>query len=115
MYKIIYYKTENGKEIVKIFIDSLNTKMKAKAFWEIGILEEKGKKLKKPYCDYIKEGVWELRIDFASNIARIFYFFFDGKNIILTNGFIKKTKKTPIKEIEKALKYKKDYERRNKK
>lgn len=50
---------------------------------------------------------------FEKHFARIFYFFFDGKKIILTNGFIKKTQKTPPIELEKALSYKTDYERRN--
>ena len=37
------------------------------------------------------------------------YFFYDGQDIILTNGFIKKTKTTPPNEIEKAKKYRDDY------
>lgn len=112
MFCIKYYKNENGKELIKIFLNGLDAKMRAKAFWELGLLEEKGAALKRPYCAYIREGIFELRVEYASNIARIFYFFFDEQDIVLTNGFIKKTQKTPQKEIEKALKYKKDYERR---
>ena len=54
----------------------------------------------------------ELRSKQSSNITRIYYFFFVGKKAILTNGFIKKTKKTPKAELELAKKYKADYERR---
>lgn len=61
----------------------------------------------------MKGGVFELRIKFASDITRIFYFFFVGHKIVLTNGFVKKTQKTPAHEIERALQYKADYERRN--
>lgn len=43
------------------------------------------------------------------------YFFFIGKKIILTNGFIKKTQKTPRKYIELALAYKADYVQRGEK
>ncbi|MGL4867269.1 MAG: type II toxin-antitoxin system RelE/ParE family toxin [Cetobacterium sp.] len=46
-------------------------------------------------------------------MSRIFYFFFTKEKIVLTNGFIKKTQKTPKKEIEKAKEYKFDYIRRN--
>lgn len=88
--------------------------MRAKAFKEIDLLEEFGMGLREPYSKHIKEGVFELRIKVASDISRIFYFFFDRKKIVLTNGFIKKTQKTPEKEIEKALKFKADYERRKK-
>ena len=56
--------------------------------------------------------MFELRIKFASDISRIFYFFVVDNRIILTNGFIKKTSKTPKSEIELARKYKEDYEMR---
>lgn len=86
--------------------------MRAKAIKEIDLLEEYGTTLREPYSKFIKNGIFELRIKLATDISRVFYFFFDGKKIILTNGFIKKTQKTPEIEIEKALKYKADYERR---
>lgn len=86
--------------------------MRAKAIKEIDLLEEYGTTLREPYSKFIKNGIFELRIKLAADISRVFYFFFDEKKIILTNGFIKKTQKTPETEIEKALKYKADYERR---
>ena len=55
-------------------------------------------------------GLYEIRVQFGSNIFRIFCFFDEGKLIILTNGFQKKTQRTPKSEIEKALKIKKEYE-----
>jgi len=45
----------------------------------------------------------------SSNITRILYFFYIGRRIILTNGFVKKIQKTPHNEIELAKKYRKDY------
>jgi phage-related protein len=48
----------------------------------------------------------------STNIARVFYFFFVGSKIIATHGFVKKTRKTPKSEIERALRYKGEYERR---
>ena len=87
--------------------------MRKKALGQIEILSEYGRTLREPYSKYVKDGIFEFRIKFASDISRIFYFFYVGDNIVLTNGFIKKTQKTPSNEIEKAIKYKKDYERRN--
>ena len=49
-------------------------------------------------------GLFEARIQLASNIWRVFCFFDDGKLVILLNGFQKKTQKTPKNEIIKALK-----------
>jgi len=68
--------------------------------------------LREPYSKHIGNGVFELRIKFAKDICRLFYFFYVDKRIIVTNGFVKKTQKTPRREIELALQYKTDYERR---
>ena len=49
------------------------------------------------------KGLYEARIKLASNIWRVFCFFYKGKLVILLNGFTKKTQKTPKKEINKAI------------
>ncbi|MDR3184379.1 MAG: type II toxin-antitoxin system RelE/ParE family toxin [Prevotellaceae bacterium] len=54
-------------------------------------------------------GLYEIRVEVGSNIYRVFSFFDKGQLIILVNGFQKKTQKTPLKEIEKAEKLKKQY------
>ncbi len=54
-------------------------------------------------------GLYEARIQLASNIWRVFCFFDNNKLVILLNGFQKKTQKTPPGEIEKALRLMKDY------
>ena len=56
--------------------------------------------------------MYELRIKFSSDIARIFYFTYYNNKFVLLNGFIKKTMKTPENEIKKARKYMEDYKRR---
>ena len=112
MWQIEFYETEDGKTPVQMFLDSLDIKMRAKALKEIMILHELGTAVREPYSKPIEDGLLELRIKFASNITRIFYFFFVGDKIVLTSGFIKKAQKTPKNEIEKAMRYKIDYERR---
>jgi len=114
IWNIGYYETESGKKPAYEFIQSLPVKLEAKAYSDIGILEQFGTQLTMPYSRYIKDGLFELRVQQAGSKARIFYFFVVGKKIILTNGFLKKTKKTPPHELEKALRYKLDYERRHK-
>ena len=54
-----------------------------------------------------------MRAKVGTDITRVLYFFYVGRKIILTNGFIKKTKKTPAAEIEKAKRYRSDYLERN--
>ncbi|MHA6247704.1 type II toxin-antitoxin system RelE/ParE family toxin [Pontibacter sp. CAU 1760] len=55
------------------------------------------------------EGLYEARVQLASNIWRVFCFFDEGKLVILLNGFQKKTQKTPKKEIDKALQLMAEY------
>jgi phage-related protein len=55
------------------------------------------------------KGLFEVRVEFESNIYRIFCCFDDGKLVVLLNGFTKKTQKTPKKELDKAEKLMKEY------
>ncbi len=64
-----------------------------------------------PHSKFLEDGIFELRVKSPDGIVRILYFFYDGKNIILTNGFVKKTQKTPREEIQKAKKYKQNYQK----
>ncbi len=115
-WKIEFYQKENEEYPVKKFIDGLTKKHFAKALWEIGLLEEYGTVLKEPYAKAIKgeeyKGIWELRIKFASDISRIFYFMPIGDKFVLLHGFVKKTEETPASEIDIAKRYMNDYKRR---
>ena len=110
MFDVEFYRLPNGKAPVEEFLDSLNVKMRNKALNSLLLLEEFGNTLREPHSKSVGDGIFELRIKFANDITRIFYFFYVGNKIILTNGFIKKTQKTPAAEIELARKYKEDYE-----
>jgi len=56
------------------------------------------------------DGLYEMRIQQGSDIYRIFCFFDKGKLVVLANGYQKKTQRTPKKEIDKAIRIKKEYE-----
>ncbi len=55
------------------------------------------------------DGIYEIRVEFQSNIYRIFCCFDDGQLVVLFNGFQKKTQKTPKSELDKAVRLKKKY------
>ncbi len=112
MYLIDFYETVDGKCPVSEFLDSLEPKMKAKMLRTIDLLEQNGPILREPYSSPMNNGLFELKAKQSSNITRIFYFFFYGKKVILTNGIVKKSQKTPKADLILALKYKADYERR---
>ena len=104
-----FYDLPNGKIPVKEFLDSLDVKMRVKMLRTVSLLEEYGTTLRKPYSEHLRNGIFELRAKVGTDISRVLYFFFVGKKAILTNGFIKKTEKTPESEIEKAEKYRDEY------
>lgn len=113
MFEVEFYCLPGGEKPVVEFLDGLDKKMRAKALHSISILEEFGNQLREPHSKPMGEGLFELRIQFASDISRIFYFFVVDNKIILTNGFIKKTMRTPKAQLDLARKYKADYERRH--
>jgi phage-related protein len=110
-FDVDYYTLPNGKQPVADFLDGLDVKMRVKAFRSISLLEEFGNGLREPDSKSLGDGLFELRIKFAGDIARVFYFFVVNNKIVLTNGFIKKSSATPKRELELARKYKADYER----
>jgi phage-related protein len=112
MFDVDYYMLPNGDKPVKQFLDGLDMKIRVKALGSIDILAEFGNTLREPYSKAIGKGLFELRIKFVGDITRIFYFFVVDNKIILTNGFVKKTRQTPPGEIALAMKYKADYEGR---
>ena len=112
MFEVDYYELPNGIKPVEEFLDSLDVKMRTKALGSIEILATFGNTLREPYSKSMGDGLFELRIRFAKDITRIFYFFVVDNKIILTSGFIKKSLKSPQSEIKLAKKYKADYERR---
>ena len=113
MFDIVFYRLPDGTAPVEAFLDELEPKMRAKALYGLSILKEYGNELREPYSKPVGNGLFELRIKFSSDITRIFYFFFAGNQIILTNGFVKKTVKTPRGEIDRARRYRDDHERRH--
>ena len=114
MFEVECYRLPDNTAPVEEFLDSLDAKMRAKSLYGLAILEEYGNRLREPYSKALGDGLFELRIKFASDITRIFYFFVVDNRIILTNGYVKKTMKTPKTELDLAHKYKADYEGRQK-
>lgn len=115
MYEAIFYDLPNGSEPALDFIKSLDVKMRAKLEKSIALLQQVGPELRLPYSEHLDDGIFEIRAKQGTNITRVLYFFFVGKKIILTNGFVKKTQKTPKKELDLAKKYRAEYKSRGEK
>lgn len=93
------------------FYKKQKQKVKDKIIWTFRLIETIDQVSSK-YLKHIEGtyGLYEIRVQSGNDIYRIFCFFDEGKLVVIANGFQKKTQKTPKKEIERALKIKKEYE-----
>ena len=111
-YVIELYATEAGECPVKEMLEVMPLQHKTKVLKFFELLEEKGPNLPRPYADTLRGKIRELVVDIQHHGYRFLYFF-TGKTIIMTHGFLKKTQKTPPSEIEKAERYATDWLKRN--
>ena len=92
------------------FYEPLSDPVKEKIEWTLSFLKTQSR-IPEKYFKHIEgtKGLYEVRIEFGSNIYRIFSFFDKGRLVVLGNGFQKKTNKTPKQEITKALRIMAEY------
>ena len=92
------------------FYATLNPEVRKKFNWTLQLISEIDRVPEKYFSHMTgSSGLFEIRVEVGSNIYRTFSFFDEGKLIVLINGFIKKTRKTPKSEIELAEILKKQY------
>ena len=103
-WEIIYFITASGENPVKEFIESLQLRQKSKIF---GIFENIQKYGLDSVIPHIKKltgtPLWEIRILGQDNI-RVIYLVPKSTTVLVLHGFIKKTQKTPERELSQALK-----------
>jgi phage-related protein len=109
LWKTIYYEKPNGRCPVVDFLSSRNAEENVYIENEIERLEQYGDKHGRPYIGYLRDKIWELRVKVNRSQFRIFFFFFEGNKIVMTHGYLKKTRKVPDSEIDKAIEYRNDY------
>lgn len=106
---VVYYKDKKGKSFVEDFIKSRSINNQIKITSILAYLEEKGVNLPRPYADYLRDGIYELRVKLSGDETRTLYFFCFETYIVLTHSFIKTTQEIPDSEINKAIKIKADF------
>jgi len=98
------------KSYFRIFFEPLNNKLKDKID-EVLFMIRIADRIPSKFFQHMKgtNGLFEIRVEYQSNIYRIFCCFDAGNLVVLFNGFQKKSQKTPRKEIDKALRIKDEY------
>lgn len=115
MRTIEFYRTSSGHCPVEDFLDSLSDRHAQKITWVLRLVE----RLDVVPQQYFKklvgtEDLWEIRIQMGGNSYRLLGFFDGSLLMILTSGFLKKDKKTPVREIDLAHRRRTDYLQRRK-
>jgi len=118
MYEVEFYLDKNGKSELIEYLDELEKKSTTsktdrinldKILTYIAALEMYGTRVGQPKIKHIKDDIWELRP--ISN--RILFFYWKDNKFVLLHHFIKKTQKTPAREIDRAQAKLKDFIERN--
>ena len=108
-FRVVFYDKADGSKPAQEFLDELDEKMFAKMTRAINIIRDGGAMIREPYSKHLEDGIFEVRAKVGSDISRVLYFFFDGRRMVCTHGFIKKTQRTPSSEIKLAKKYRNEY------
>lgn len=110
MRTITFFEDDKGKCEALDFIESLDKKTREKTLSIFELIEELHIIPQKYFKKLVgTKGIYEIRVEYTSNIYRYLAFFEKNKLIIVTHGFQKKSQKTPAKEIKKAENIKKIY------
>ncbi len=98
-WEITYYNSDLEKEVLRLPDGLLARYIKLTE-----LMETYGADLGMPHTDALGKGLFELRLKSKEGIARVFYCTMVGKKIHMLHCFVKKTQKTPNKEMRLARK-----------
>ncbi len=108
--KIIFYKDENDNSPIIQWLDSLSNKVQTKCFIKLERLANMGYELRRPEADFLRDKIYELRINFQGINYRILYFFYQNNVVVISHGIIKE-RIVPPQEIDQAIKNKDKFEK----
>jgi phage-related protein len=102
---------ETLNDAVDAELSALPKDMQARFVWISNLIAEHGlHNVGQPYIKYLEQGIWEIRLKGRDGISRALYVTIKPQRVIVVRVFIKKTQKTPRKEIKLALKRAKEIE-----
>lgn len=109
-FSIEFYENQNGVPVVEEELEEIDKRSPLLAALLIAGLKklEHREYHKSPLCSKLGDGLFELRVG-GTDIARAVWFFQHDKRIIVVRCFIKKTQKTPARDLQLAQKRMKDY------
>jgi phage-related protein len=106
---VIFYETPQGARPAEAWLREQGPRVGARFGRIFDLLEEYGTNVRRPYVARVIGRVWEVRVEQERVQRRLFYFAAPGRKFVMLHGFVKKTRKAPLKEIEVAQRRLTDY------
>lgn len=110
-YEVLFYEAADGTCPAQEFLDGLAPQVRGKVARWLELLEHEGPNLPRPYADVVRGKIRELRVSLGGMHHRFLYFF-HGKRIVVTHGFVKKTAAIPEGELARAERLMADFSQR---
>ncbi len=108
--RVIFYREDDGSVPILEWLDSLQEKALDKCTVRIERLAELGHELRRPEADFLRDGIYELRVGLQHVNYRMLYFFHGRTATVVSHGLVKEAE-VPPKEIEKAIERKRKFEK----
>lgn len=104
VYQDMSWTVETPNETVDAEVEALPEDMRARLARIAKLIEEKGlERVGEPHVKHVEGRLWEMRMKGRSGISRALYVTGVGRRVVIVRVFVKKTEKTPRREIELAL------------
>jgi len=102
---VVYYHNRRGEELARNEIKAFGPEVYAKILTVIGLLKDYGLNIPSRFVKHVEDKIWEIKVD----RYRVLYFAFRNRRFVVLRTFIKKTDKTPRREITIAWNRLQDY------
>src|SRR6266702_3527672 len=102
---VVFYQDDPDAVPVLDWLDSLPTKTQDKCLVRIERLRDLGHELRRPEADFLRDGIYELRVALQGINYRVLYFFHRREAVVVSHGVVKE-QVVPPKEIDLALRRK---------
>lgn len=106
---VILFREEDGSCPFVDWFDKLPAKVQDKCYLRLERLREMGHELRRPEADFLRDGIYELRVSLGSVHYRILYFFHGAMAAVVAHGLVKE-RVVPPKEIDHAVRRKRLFE-----
>src|SRR5438034_11447219 len=108
--RVVLFREADGSVPAMDWLDSLPRKVRLKCLTRIWRLEALGHELRRPEADFLRDGIYELRVGLQHVNYRMLYFFHGRTAAVVSHGLVKEAA-VPPKEIEKAIERKRRFEK----